>query len=235
MTHLEKIFTQQGGTFCIPIAELREKLKHVRAIIFDWDGVFNDGIKNEHGSSSFSEVDAMGTNLLRFSHYIAKKKMPIVSVMSGEKNILSFQYGKREHVHAVYFRVKNKRQAFDHFIQEYQLKPQEVAFVFDDVLDLSLAEVCGIRIMVDQRANPLFKNYVIKNELADYTTAQPGGRFAVREACELLIGLQGNFENTIQHRLRFSPDYEAYYNERQQIPTPFYTWKENFIEKVEEP
>lgn len=234
MTHLEKIFTQQGGTFCIPVAGLQQKLNRIKAYIFDWDGVFNDGIKNEHGSSSFSEVDAMGTNLLRFSHYIARKKMPIVSVMSGEKNILSFQYGKREHVHAVYFRVKNKRQAFDHFIQEHELKPDEVAFVFDDVLDLSLAEVCGIRIMIDQKANPLFKNYVIKNELADYTTAQPGGSFAVREACELLIGLQGNFEQTIQHRLRYSSDYEAYYNERQQIPTGFFTWKENIIEKVEE-
>jgi len=233
MTHLEKIFTQQGGTFCIPIADLQKKLSHVKAYIFDWDGVFNNGVKNEHGSSTFSEVDAMGTNLLRFSHYAVHKKMPILSVMSGEKNSQSFRYGKREHAHAVYFSVKNKRQAFDHFIETYALKPTEVAFFFDDVLDLSLAEVCGVRIMVDQKANPLFKNYVLQNNLADYTTAQPGNNFAVREACELLIGLRGNFEHVIQHRLRFSPDYSAYYNERQQIPTPFYTWKENIIEKVE--
>lgn len=159
--------------------------------------------------------------------------MPIVSVMSGEKNVLSFQYGKREHVHSVYFRVKNKRQAFDHFIEAYALKPKEVAFFFDDVLDLSLAEVCGVRIMVDQQANPLFKSYVIKNKLADYTTANPGGNFAVREGCELIIGLQGNFDTAIQHRLRYSTDYEDYYNERQQIPTSFFTWQNNVIEKVD--
>lgn len=234
MIHLEKIFTQQGGTFCIPIAQFQEKLSYVRAFIFDWDGVFNDGIKNEHGSSSFSEVDAMGTNLLRFSSYLINGKMPIVSVMSGERNILSFQYGKREHVHAIYFRVKNKRQAFDHFINEYQLKPQEVAFIFDDVLDLSLAEVCGVRILVNQRANPLFHHYVLNHNLADYTTAHPGGRFAVREACELMIGLQGNFDITVQHRLRFSNDYSSYYNERQQIPTSIYTWNENVIVEATE-
>jgi 3-deoxy-D-manno-octulosonate 8-phosphate phosphatase (KDO 8-P phosphatase) len=232
MNQLEKIFTDQGGTFCIPIAGLQKKLSHVRAFIFDWDGVFNNGTKNEHGSSSFSEVDSMGTNLLRFSNYITKKKMPIVSVMSGERNVLSFQYGKREHVHSVYFRVKNKRQAFDHFIEAYSLKPKEVAFFFDDVLDLSLAEVCGVRIMVNQQANPLFKNYVIKNELADYATANPGGNFAVREGCELIMGLQDNFDTTLQHRLRYSTAYETYYNERQQIPTSFYTWQDNIIEQV---
>ncbi len=233
MVHLEKLFTQQGGTFCIPLGELQKKLSHIRAFIFDWDGVFNDGIKNEHGSSSFSEVDAMGTNLLRFSNYLIKGRMPIVSVMSGEKNILSFQYGRREHVHAIYFRVKNKRQAFDHFIDDYQLKPQEVAFIFDDVLDLSLAEVCGVRILVNQRANPLFHHYVLNHNLADYTTAHPGGRFAVREACELMIGLQGNFDITVQHRLRFSTEYATYYNERQQIPTSIYTWSNNIIERTE--
>jgi 3-deoxy-D-manno-octulosonate 8-phosphate phosphatase (KDO 8-P phosphatase) len=233
MNHLEKLFTQQGGTFCIPIAELQQKMAHIRAFIFDWDGVFNDGIKNEHGSSSFSEVDAMGTNLLRFSNYLKKKKMPIVSVMSGERNVLSFQYGRREHVHSIYFRVKNKRQAFEHFLEEHQLKPQEVAFVFDDVLDLSLAEVCGVRILVNQRANPLLQHFITNHNLADYSTANPGGRFAVREACELMIGLQENFDITVQHRLRFSTDYAAYYNERQQIPTSIYTWTENVIERAE--
>ena len=235
MNEIASIFTEQGGLFCIPVEDFVKKLNHIKAFIFDWDGVFNDGIKNEHGSSSFSEVDAMGTNLLRFSSFIAKKKMPVSAVMSGEKNVFSFQYGKREHFHAVYYRVKNKRQAFDHFIEEHDLKPHEIAFVFDDVLDLSLSEVCGIRILVNRQANPLFKKYVIDNRLADYITAQPGGSGALREGCELLIGLLGHYETIIKHRLRFSSDYSAYYNERQLIPTSFFTWKNNYIEKVEEP
>lgn len=231
----ESIFTEQGGVFCTPVEEFLQKLGKIKAYIFDWDGVFNDGMKNDQGSSGFSEIDAMGTNLLRFSHYLYKKQMPWVTVMSGEKNVLSFQYGIREHVHSVYFRVKNKGLAFDHFLQTYQLSPDEVAFVFDDVLDLSLAEVCGLRILVNRTANPLFKNYVIKNQLTDYVTGQTSGNFALREACELLMGLHGNYEMTIQHRAKFSTSYEHYLSERQQIITHFYTWQNNVIEQVTQP
>jgi hypothetical protein len=46
------------------------------------------------------------------------------------------------------------------------------------------------------------------------------------------MGLQDNFDTTLQHRLRCSPEYESYYNERQQIPTSFYTWENNIIESV---
>jgi hypothetical protein len=46
------------------------------------------------------------------------------------------------------------------------------------------------------------------------------------------MGLQDNFDTTLQHRLRYSTEYETYYNERQQIPTSFYTWQDNIIEQV---
>ena len=221
--------------FCISAEEFKKKLARIRAFIFDWDGVFNNGTKNEHGSSSFNEVDAMGTNLLRFSYFLEKNELPYMAVMSGEKNSFSFRYGTREHFHNVYFGVKNKRLALDHFLDLHNLTAEEVAFVFDDVLDLSLAEVCGLRMLVDQKANILFKNYVIKNQLADYVTAHAGGDFAAREACELLMGLRGNFDDTVRHRAGFSPVYEKYFVMRQEIPTSFFVWKNNLIEGVPDP
>lgn len=230
---VENIFTELGGVFCTSLHEFQKRTGNIKAFIFDWDGVFNDGTKNEQGSSSFSEVDAMGTNMLRFSHYLAKNAMPVTAVMSGEKNVFSFQYGVREHFHGVYFKVKNKRQALDHFLLEQNLKAEEVAFVFDDVLDLSLAEACGLRLLVNREANPLFKNYVIKNDLADYVTANAGGSFAVREVCELLMGMNGNFDETIQNRANFTTLYERYLEERQQIPTTFFTLQNNAIEKTD--
>jgi len=44
---ISAIFTQLGGEFITPVSELAEKLSSVKAFIFDWDGVFNDGTKNE--------------------------------------------------------------------------------------------------------------------------------------------------------------------------------------------
>jgi len=223
MTDIEQIFSEQGGVFCTPFAELKKKTESIKAYIFDWDGVFNDGTKDAQGSSSFSEVDAMGTNLMRFSHYSGKGKMPIVAIMSGEVNRMSFQMGSREHVHGIYYRVKNKLSALEHFVSHHGLYSSEVAFVFDDVLDLGLCERVGVRFMINRTANPLFKNFVIKNNLADYVTAKTGGQFAVREITELLMGMNGNFDETIHHRSHFSETYSTYLEERQRIPTVFYT------------
>jgi hypothetical protein len=48
-------------------------------------------------------------------------------------------------------------------------------------------------------------------------TSQPGGQQAVREACELLISLQGNYGEAITHRMNFSETYQAYLAQRQQV------------------
>ncbi len=229
MTEIENIFSEQGGVFCIPATEFKEKLTKIKAFIFDWDGVFNDGTKDHQGSSAFSEIDAMGTNLLRFSHYLHKNTLPIVAVMSGERNVLSFQLGNREHFHSLYYKVKNKVQAFEHFLAANSLQAEEVAFVFDDVLDLGLSERCGLRLMVNRNGNPLFRNYVVKNNLTDYLTAQPSGQFAVREICELLIGTNGNYDSVVQHRSHFTSVYEQYLKARQQIKTESFTWDGNGI------
>lgn len=224
MNRIAKIFTDLGGTFCTSPDDFARKAASIRAFIFDWDGVFNDGTKNENGSSSFGEVDAMGTNLLRYSNYLSHGKMPFVGVMSGATNSLSFQYGSREHAHGVYYSVKNKGLAFDHFIDMYDLAPESIAFFFDDVLDLSLASSCGLRIMLNRKANPLLKEYVVENGLADYLTANPGGSFGLREACEMLMGANGNYQQVVRARSHFSDSYAAYLKERENIDTKFYTW-----------
>lgn len=227
----ESVFTQAGGVFCIPYAIFHEKLSRIKAFIFDWDGVFNDGTKDHQGSSNFSEVDSMGTNLLRFSRWLHKKEMPFCAIMSGERNQLSFQFTQREHFHQGYFKVIHKTHALDHFLALHSLEASEVAFVFDDVLDLSVAARAGLRIMVGRKGNPLFRQYVEERKLADYITAND--QFAVRETCELLIGATGNFDDVVDGRSSFSPFYKQYLEERQNIPTTYFTWKDDLIQKAE--
>jgi len=229
MKNIEKIFTAPGGQFVTPIETLAEKLKHIRAFVFDWDGVFNDGSKNEHGSSTFSETDAMGTNLLRLSSWMATGKMPYCAVLSGEENRISFRYGAREHFHRVYYQVKDKTIALKHFEETFGLKNENILFVFDDVLDLSLARICGVRMLISRKANPMFRNYVVENNLADYATAHDGSQFGVREVCELFMALTGNYNEALENRITFSPEYTDYFKARQEIPTSFYSVVNNEI------
>ena len=219
MSDIDLLFSEAGGKFCTPVKELQQKLGKTRAIIFDWDGVFNNGAKSDATGSPFAEPDSMGVNLLRFSFWLNAQRIPPTAVLSGEENKSGLYLAQREHYAAVYFKSTDKIKALNHFLKTHQLKAEEVIFVFDDVLDLSIAEVCGVRIQVNRKASPLFNQWVALHHLADYVTAQEGGNFAVREACELILGLNGNFDAAIKGRMTFSDNYQAYLAARQAVET----------------
>ena len=221
---IEQTFTALGGQFVTPADALTEKLRAVRAIVFDWDGVFNDGVKTGSGSSSFSEVDSMGTNLLRFGFWLHHGgQLPAVAIVTGVTNDLADALVRREHFHACYSQAKHKVEVLAHFLDQHNLQPPEVAFFFDDALDLSVAEIAGVRVMIRRNANPLFTSYVIKNGLTDYVTGNQSGQFAVRESCELMLGLLGQFDTVMVERLRYRPVYDQYYQQRQAIEPSYWT------------
>ncbi len=227
--NIESVFTEIGGVFLSDTEQITLKLKGIKAFVFDWDGVFNNATKNENKSSTFNEADSMGTNLLRFNYFLHNNKMPACAIISGEKNEMAFYFSNREHFSSSYYKVADKIIALEHFCNANNINKNEVCYMFDDVLDLSIAKVCGIRILINRKANPMFKNYVIKNNLADYITAHESGNFAVREASEMLIGLTGTYNEVMEHRTSFSPIYKDYITQRQAAPTTFFTVENNEI------
>jgi 3-deoxy-D-manno-octulosonate 8-phosphate phosphatase (KDO 8-P phosphatase) len=232
MSHLTQVFTEIGGEFILSEASLIEKMKHIKAFVFDWDGVFTDAGKDHQLQSRFNEADSMGTNLLRFSYYLHHKTLPTTAVISGEKNSTAFTLIDRERFHASYSKFTNKIDAAKHLCTAHHISLNEIAYVFDDVLDLSLADECGLRIFIPRNANPLFNEYVLKHHLADYKTGSAGGNGAVREACELMIGLNGNYEQVITGRKNFSETYCNYLALRKSTIPVYYTSQDSKIIEV---
>ena len=218
---IQSLFAEIGGRFCIPAVDIQRKLENIKAFVFDWDGVFNDGSKRDQTGSGFSEPDAMGTNMLRFSYWLKHKSLPITAIITGEENESALFLGKRERFSSLYFKASNKIKSFEHFLASHHLKSTEVAFFFDDVLDLSLASQCGLRLNAHRNSNPLFNQHLKTKQLTDYSTS--GQSYAVREGCELLIGLQGNYIEAITNRQHFSETYQSYLAERQKVDTQVYT------------
>lgn len=220
---LNNLLQQFKGSFITAPDEMQQKLLQVKAYIFDWDGVFNNGKKEDNGSSSFNEIDAMGTNLLRFHYYLRTGTIPQFIIISGENNHAARTLALREHYQAVYTGVKFKNQALEHLCKEANIAPDEVAFVFDDVLDFSVAATAGVRMMVGREANPLLTSFAVQENLVDYITHHDGDNHAVREAIELMMGLSGNYERTISERMHFTETYQQYLQLRN-LPEPkFYT------------
>src|SRR6218665_398206 len=219
MDQILHAFTSIGGKFITSPEAIAEKLRGIKAFVFDWDGVFNNGQKSADGSSNFSEVDSMATNLLRFSHFLNKGSLPLTAVISGEKNDTAFYFCRRECFNYSFFKTAHKTDALKFICERENIQPSEIAYFFDDVLDLSIAEVCGLRILVHRKANPLFTDYCLRHQLVDYATASEGGHYAVREACELLTGLYGNFDQVIDGRTKYSKDYSTYITQRRTVST----------------
>jgi len=221
---LESLFTASGGQFLTPVTDLANRIQQVKAFVFDWDGVFNNGSKLGAQGSSFSEIDSMGTNLMRYAYFLQhKQQLPVMALISGERNEPALFFSKREFWNQCYFKAGNKALALDHFCAHHQLHPNQIAYFFDDVLDLPIAKACGMRIMVNSKATILFKRYVQQHCLADYISANSGSMHAVRECTELCMGLMQQYQHVVDQRIAFSASYKRYLSVRAEVTTQAFT------------
>lgn len=218
-----KASNQFIGKFVTSDSEIANRLNNAKAFIFDWDGVFNNGFKQGQNGSGFSEVDSMGTNLLRFSYYCKTNNLPLTAIISGEKNESAQFFANREHFDFAFYKIANKTDALDYICKLKGISPKDVVYFFDDVLDLSIAKVCGLRILIAKQATTLFTNYCITNHLVDYITANDGANHGIREACEMLMTLNSNFDDVLTQRTNFSDKYKQYINLRNNVPTLVFT------------
>lgn len=210
-------------------AKLTSKLKQTKAFVFDWDGVFTNGEKDFELQSRFNEIDSMGTNLLRFAYYFKYRHHPFTAIISGENNKAAFTFTKRECFHGNYFKISNKIDAARHFCLSHKISLNEIAFVFDDVLDLSIAEKCGIRIFIARDSAPMLTKYVIKNKLADIIVNGSVAQQPVRLLCEFLINLYGVYDEVISQRIKYSVTYDNYIRMRREINPQFFTLKDGHV------
>lgn len=224
-------FTAAGGNFVTPVEELIQKLAECRAVVFDWDGVFNAGRKGHTSSSGFAEVDSMGTNMLRYGLWRRQGVLPYTAIITGENNESAIGFAEREHLTAVYTGIRSKRHVIEHLCGEHDLKPGQIACVYDDINDLPMAEVCGLRLRVDSPASPMFADYVERHDLCDYVTGAKSGGYPVREICELLLGLLDAYDDVVTSRVVFDAEYNQYLEARQSVVTDCYGQQDGVIGK----
>jgi 3-deoxy-D-manno-octulosonate 8-phosphate phosphatase (KDO 8-P phosphatase) len=210
-------YEEQGTRLLRPATLLAQQLQGVRAVLFDWDGVFNDGYKDADGGSPFSEVGSMGVNLLRFALWLAHDELPRAAIITGQHNPHAERFAQRERLHGLYMGYTHKPEAFDHFLAHHGLHPREVAFVFDDVLDLPVAAGCGFRVLVRHGTGVLMEERVMREGEADVLTARSGGGQGLREACDLMITLTGQADAVLAHRVAHDATYQAYLNARNAV------------------
>jgi 3-deoxy-D-manno-octulosonate 8-phosphate phosphatase (KDO 8-P phosphatase) len=161
-------------------AELLQRLRRVKLLCLDVDGVLSDGGlyflgEAEHGPSwgmRFSVRDGVGVKLLMQ----AGIEVAILSegaLPGGQARARSLGIGR------AYFGLKDKLQKFAVLCQELSVHADEAAFIGDEVSDLPLLRTVGFSATVPDA--------VVEVQAAvHYVTQRPGGYGAVREVADLV-------------------------------------------------
>ena len=157
---------------------------NIRLVAFDVDGVFTDGrfYLSDDGveSKAFNTQDGFGIRqLLRAGIAVA--------VISGRDSSATRERMAELGVEHVVLACPDKVAALDEIVSKLNISPANCAYVGDDIPDLPLLNHVGYAIAV---ANAVAQ---LKSQ-CDYTTTASGGRGAVREVCELILG--ANAQNT---------------------------------------
>jgi len=156
---------------------MRKKLKNIKLLILDVDGVLTDGkiYISDDGieSKSFNVQDGLGLKLL-LANSIE------LAIITGRKSNATVKRMKELGIKHTYYKIKDKTKPFNALKKKLRLKDENIAYMGDDLPDLPIIQQVGFGVAV---ANAVLK----VRRAADYVTKAKGGDGAVREVCEIIL------------------------------------------------
>jgi len=163
---------------------LIEKFKLITTFILDVDGVLTDG--TIYVFETGEQVRRMSIKD-GFVLQLAMKKSYRVLIVSGSNSPAVIERLKKLGITDIFMNVLDKRALILQYINDHQLKREEVLFMGDDIPDCVAMKEAGLPVAPADAA-PDVKN------LAAYITSAKGGEGCVREVMEKVIKLNGHWE-----------------------------------------
>lgn len=162
---------------------LREKLKKIKMLIMDVDGVMTDGriILDDGGREikNFDVRDGHGIKLIQ------RYGIDVV-LLTGRESQVVLHRARDLGINEVYQKVFNKKEVFNEILRKNNLDSSACAYIGDDVIDIPVLKAAGFSAAVADALD-------IVKKTVDYVTKNRGGRGAVREVCEMLLEAQGKW------------------------------------------
>jgi len=195
----------------------KNRARKIKLLLFDVDGVMTDGTiwlfpapagvqqtatgnqpRRDIGgyeiasntvieSKGFNAHDGAGMSLAR----LGGLKLGLITKRISETVALRARDLRLDHV---YQGIADKLSTFRAILQKEGLRPDQVAYVGDDVIDLPVMRHCGLAIAVPNARRPV-------KEEAHFVTEQSGGHGAIRDAIEFILQAQGTLQKSIDEYL----------------------------------
>ncbi len=164
---------------------LLERLRAIKLLLLDVDGVLTDGglIYHDDGSESkvFDVKDGHGIKLLQ-------RAGVEVGLLTGRYSRAVMHRARDLGIDLVLEGVRNKIKAYNEILKQKELTDKEVAFMGDDLVDIPVLKRVGLAIAVPDACQDIFP-YV------HYTTRHSGGKGACREVCEMILKAQDKWSS----------------------------------------
>jgi len=159
----------------------RSKLKRIRLLLLDVDGVMTDGgvYYSEHGEElkKFNIQDGYGIVALRRSGLL-------VGILTGRASQVVQRRAAELGIQEVHQNLERKIDVYNSLKAKFGLSDHEVAYIGDDLPDIEVLNAAGFS------AAP--KNAVAGvRKAVDYVGTREGGHGAVREVIDLILQRQG--------------------------------------------
>ena len=171
--------------------DILARAAQIKLVIFDVDGVLTDGrlILGDDGQEykAFHSRDGHGMKMLQNSGVA-------VGIITGRTSKVVEHRMANLGIQHVYQGKEEKLPAFEELINELGLKPEQVAYMGDDVVDLPIMLRVGLAVATKDAHSLVSKH-------AHWQAPHNGGQGAARELCELIMEAQGTLDSEMQRYL----------------------------------
>lgn len=163
---------------------LAERIKPLRLVAFDVDGVLTDGglYLSDSGEEfkRFNSLDGHGLKMLKASGVE-------LAIITGRVSKCVELRAKNLGIARLYQGVEDKLATMQALLAELKLAPEAAAFMGDDVVDLPIMRRVGLALSVPAAPQ-------VVRDHAHYVSLREAGYGAVREVCEMILGAQGTLD-----------------------------------------
>lgn len=165
-----------------------DKIHHIKAFLLDVDGVLTDGsiIYDNNGLElkKFNVKDGQIISFLQDLNFnigiITGRNSKIVEKRCKELKIEFYKQG-----------VKNKNTEYQEFKKTYNLNDENIIYIGDDIIDLTILAKCGISVTTNDA------KYYMKDNV-DIITSAKGGEGVFREVADYILEKQNLLSHIIQ-------------------------------------
>lgn len=162
-------------------AELQARLRKIRLLILDVDGVMTDGrifwLEGHGWTRHFHIKDGYGLKLLM------KCGVDVAVISGGDSRDVRVRM-EFLNIRHVFLGDEDKLKALDKIRDATRLTEEQMAFMGDDLFDIPVLERVGFSATVPHAVEPV-------KARAHYVTESPGGLGAVREIADAIREAQG--------------------------------------------